>query len=193
MASNGVMVKAVIVLSGVLVLGASAGWAQPATPVAKLDLNQLTGAWYEIAHLPVKSEKHCVADGRLLYALGDKPGRFQMVSSCRMKDGYIDVRNNNGRVADKSGDGKMKVATLWPLSRKYWVLALGPENGWALVGTPNHKSMWILSRTEMKPETLNEVKAKASSEGYDLGKLIVVPGWHGTPLTPEIPVKSSND
>jgi len=193
MASNGGMVKAGIVWCGALLLGVSSAWGQSAAPVAKLELKQLTGAWYEIAHLPVKQEKHCVADGRLLYALGDKPGRFQMVSSCRMKDGYIDVRNSNGRVADKSGDGKLKVATLWPLSRKYWVLALGPENGWALVGTPNHKSLWILSRTEMKPELLDQVKSKASSEGYDLGKLIVVPGWHGTPLTPEIPVKSSND
>ncbi len=81
----------------------------------------------------------------------------------------------SGKVADTLGDGKLKVSYLWPFSQKYWVLAVGPEYTWALVGNPNHKELWVLSRTEtMNPEMLEEIKSKAAAEGFEGAKLIQV-------------------
>ena len=153
--------------------GAAGG--QTATAVPQLDLNRYMGSWYMVARLPDKREKACIGGALVLYAAGEKAGRFQMVTSCQTKGNNVDAHNASGKVADKLGDGKLKVSYLWPFTHKYWVLAVGPAYEWALVGNPNHKELWVLSRTEvMKPEVLEEVEGKASAEGFDRGKLVKV-------------------
>jgi apolipoprotein D and lipocalin family protein len=163
-----------VLAMGLLIPGLVQAEAQAVSPVPKLDLKRFSGAWYEMALYPNKKEKKCVSDGVVLYALGDKPGRLQVVTSCMLKGGATDVRNANGKLADKSGDGKLKVSYLWPFSTKYWVLATGPEYEWVVVGSPDHKLLWILSRTAvMKAETMDEAKAKAGAMGFDTAKLVV--------------------
>jgi apolipoprotein D and lipocalin family protein len=172
------MVKQVLGLVAALMLaGMAAGQSVSAVP--KLDMNKLMGSWYEVARLPDKLEKHCVSEGMVLYALGDKPNRFQMVTSCAMKDGIPNAWNASGKAANKRGDGQMKVTYVWPFSAKYWVLATGPEFEWVLVGSPNHKALWVLSRTAaMKPEVLAEIQGKAAAEGFNMAKLMMVSQRH---------------
>ena len=152
--------------------------AQAPTPVPKLDLNRLTGTWYELYHLPSKAEKKCVSDASVLYALGDKPGRIQIVFTCLLKDGASNVQNKDGRLADKAGDGKLKIPGFLPyfLAKKYWVLATGPDYEWALVGSPNHKSLSILSRSQtLPPATLSDIQSRAAAQGFPVARLIQVP------------------
>src|ERR1700736_3276298 len=93
---------------------------QTVTPVPKLDLDRTMGTWYELARFPVKREKPCVSDELVLYARGDKRNSFQIVTSCRIKDNdNTDSWNANGRMPN-SGDGALKVRTIWPFSAKYW-------------------------------------------------------------------------
>jgi len=173
------MTKRVLAMGGLGAMGlglAGLAGGQTVAAVPALDLNRYTGTWYEVARYPNKAEKHCVSDAVMLYALADKAKKFQVVSSCATKDGYRNVRNGNGKRADKSEDGRLKVSYSWPFSSKYWVLAIDPEySEWALVGNPNRKTLWVLSRTgAMRPEVLAEVEAKASAEGFDAAKLVRV-------------------
>ena len=162
------------VMGCLLGMGGATG-AQTVTAVPQLDLNRYMGSWYMVARLPDKREKQCIGGALVLYAIGEKAGRFQMVTSCQTKGDNVDAHNASGKVADKAGDGKLKVSYLWPFSQKYWVLAVGSEYAWALVGNPNHKELWVLSRTEtMKSEVLDEVEGKAAAEGYDRGKMVRV-------------------
>ncbi len=148
---------------------------QTVTAVPKLDLKQFMGTWHEVARYPNKAEKQCVSDAVQLFAERYKANQFTIVSNCQTTTGPSDASNHNGK-ADKSGNGMLKVTTIWPFSRKLWVLALEPNYEWALVGSPNHKSLWILSRTAvMKPEVLAEIEAKAAAEGFDTSKLIPFP------------------
>jgi apolipoprotein D and lipocalin family protein len=167
---------ACLMMACVLLVGAREVRGQSVTAVPQFDLNRFTGTWYEMARLPNGREKECVSDVFELIALGDKPHTFQVVLSCMTKGGYTDARNANGKPQDKkSPDGRLKVSYLWPFSSKYWVLALGPKYEWALVGNPNHKELWLLSRTKtMMPEVLAEVEAKAAAEGFPVGKMVVV-------------------
>lgn len=161
-------------LSGLLCL-TSAGLGQTVTAVPKLDLNRYMGSWYEIARLPDKKEKQCVGGALVLYAAGEKAGRFQVVSSCQTKGNNVEARNASGKVADKAGDGQLKISYLWPFSQKYWVLAVGPEYEWALVGSPDHKTLWILSRTEkMAPEVLLDLEGRAATAGFNRSKIVMV-------------------
>ncbi len=111
----------------------------------------------------------------MLFALGDKANHIQLVTSCKTKAGYTDARNADGKAQDKLGDGKLKLG-IWPFSRKYWVLATEPDYQWSLVGSPNHKTLWIYSRKPvMSPDVLAEVRAKAASQGFALDKLVMTP------------------
>jgi apolipoprotein D and lipocalin family protein len=112
----------------------------------------------------------------VLYAEGDKPGRFQFVAACQRRDASTDSINKTGRAEDKSGDGHLQLRLFWPFWTKYWVFAVGPDYEWALVGTPNHKQLWVLSRqTTLPAEVLAGIRTRAAGEGFDPAKLVMTP------------------
>ena len=152
--------------------GLAAG--QSVTPVPSLDVKQFMGAWFEVARLPNKAEKGCLSDGMVLYALGSKKGSFEMGTFCKVKQGNTNDIEANGKL-DKHGSGRLGLTHLLFLHRPYWVLATGPDFQWALVGTPNHKSLWILSKTaKLPPDVYASIVSQANAEGFHTAKLISV-------------------
>jgi apolipoprotein D and lipocalin family protein len=149
--------------------------AQAATPVAKLDPKQLIGTYYVIARLPIKRQKACVGNELVLYALGDKARSVQIVTTCQVKRDSTDAWSSSGRF-DESGAGRIGIPFYFVFAKKYWIIGLAPDATWAIAGTPNHKSLWLLSGTSTMPsETLAQLKSIASAQGYDTAKLITIP------------------
>ncbi len=148
--------------------------AQPSTPVGGFELDRLTGGWYEVARLPNRRERSCVSDNMVLYALGDKRNTIQIVTSCEIKGGNSDAWNDKGKTSP-TAPGHLKLSRLLLFSSKYWVLAIGDDYQWALVGSPNHKSLWLLTRAaKPDPQTIASIQAKAGALGFDTSKLIHV-------------------
>ncbi len=177
---SGTWKKLAALLLAVALLPCGAGQAsgQTVSAIPKLDLDKFMGTWYEIARLPNKTERHCVSHVQVLFALGDKKGTFQMGTSCTLKDGMPDDYDNSGKL-DKLHDGKLKLGILPLFTSPYWVLATGPDYEWALVGTPKHKTLWILSRnTTLDGGTLNQIKSIATAQGFDLAKLVTPSQGH---------------
>ena len=144
---------------------------QRASAIPSLDLDKLTGTWYQIAKLPTKAEKNCLSDGTVLYALNNKRDTFQIGTFCTVKGGDQDSRTASGKM-DKVRDGRLKISRLAVLTRPYWVLAADPDYDWALTGTPNHKSLWVLARhTTLPPEIVREVEGIAAAQGFPVAKL----------------------
>ena len=55
----------------------------------------------------------------------------------------------------------------------YWVLRIDEEYRTALIGGPNRKYLWLLSRTpDLDAATRDDFLATARGQGYDLGELI---------------------
>jgi len=158
------LLRSTTILLVCLVSTSSRAAAQSATAVPKLDPDRLIATYYEIARYPIRREKPCLGNGMVLYALGDKKNSLQIVTTCLVKDDNSGWWNSAGKF-DKSGDGKIKLSWIWPFTHKYWVLGLAPDYTWALVGTPNHKSLWILS----------EIESKAAAQGFNPAKLIKIP------------------
>ena len=145
---------------------------QGVTAVSTFDLNRYMGVWFQVARLPVKAQKRCVSDDMVLYALGDKSNSFQVGISCQQKNGAPDTWDMAGKMDKKTMDGRLKLSHLVLFSTKYWVLATGPNYEWALVGSPNHKTLWVLSRTvSLDPQIVTQIEAKASAEGFNTAKL----------------------
>lgn len=58
----------------------------------------------------------------------------------------------------------------------YWILGLGPDCEWALVGEPSREYLWILSRTRhIEPGKFEEIIDRLPALGYDAGKLLTTP------------------
>jgi apolipoprotein D and lipocalin family protein len=161
-------------LLSALIAAAMPAAGQTASAVPKLDPNHLLGTYYVIARYPIKRERQCLGDELVLFALGDKKRSIQIVTSCRMKADNSIGWNASGRLS-KEGDGKIKLAWIWPFTTKYWILDLAPDAGWALVGSPNRKSLCILSRTStLSPEARAGIESTAIAQGFHTAKLIQI-------------------
>ena len=165
-----------------LCLGAGASAVQAAEPVAsvpQLDLSRYAGQWHEIAHLPMFFQRQCVGDITARYSL-DGPGKIGVLNACRTKDGNMDQSTGVARpVEGHPGRLQVRFAPDWlswlPMVwADYWVIALDPEYQWAMVGEPDRKYLWILSREPtMYRAQFEQLKAKAEAMGYDLKPLVM--------------------
>lgn len=153
---------------------------EPAT-VASIDLPRYLGTWFEIARLPMRHEPADFTDITAHYSLQD--------------DGGIRVRNRalNGKgereesigeaSAVDTGNSKLEVTFLpeglrWiPFTKgDYWVLKIDPDYTTALVGSPDRKYLWLLSRQPHLDEaTTQAYLAHARQQGFDLDDLIQTP------------------
>jgi apolipoprotein D and lipocalin family protein len=75
-------------------------------------------------------------------------------------------------VVEGSDNARLKVSFFWPFKSDYWVIGLDPDYRWAVVGNPNRKYLWLLSRTPQLPKPLLDAAlASASAQGFDLSQL----------------------
>jgi apolipoprotein D and lipocalin family protein len=149
-------------------LGAARAASEPAAlpTVAALDLQRYAGAWYEIALLPNRFQKACVADTQARYRLeGD---RVEVINRCRTAKGEVDRTAGHAKVVDGSANAKLKVTFFWPFYGNYWVLDLDPEYSHVLIGEPSRKYAWVLSRTpQMDEVALQKLLDRAAELGFE--------------------------
>jgi len=161
-------------LTRLLVLAAAALCAAPPAiaenpplpTVASVDLARYAGAWYEIALLPNRFQKQCVADTQARYRLDGE--RVEVINRCRMADGRVDDIKGHAKVVEGSGNAKLRVTFFWPFYGDYWVLALDPEYRQVLVGAPNRNYAWVLSRTpQLDDSALEALLDRAAALGFN--------------------------
>jgi apolipoprotein D and lipocalin family protein len=167
-------------LALLLPLASLAHGAEPVRAVAALDIDRYAGQWHEIAHLPVSFQKKCVGDITATYGLRSD-GRISVLNGCRVEDGTrIQAEGVARPVKGEPGQLEVRFAPDWlswvPLVwADYWVIALDPDYQWAVVGEPDRKYLWILSRSpSMQRGQFEALKARAEAMGYDLAPLKVL-------------------
>lgn len=141
--------------------------------VASVDIDRYLGTWYEIARYPNSFQEGCVAT-KASYSLRPD-GRIRVVNECRQGslDGKLRRAEAKAWVADPSTRAKLKVQFFWPFRGDYWIIDLGENYEYAVVGHPQRKYLWILSRTPtMDPGLYEAIVEKIRVAGYDPGRLI---------------------
>jgi apolipoprotein D and lipocalin family protein len=138
--------------------------------VAAVDLQRYAGRWFEIGSFPMYFQRQCLGDTTAEYAL--KPdGEVSVTNRCRTESGF-DEAQGTAWPAQAGNNARLKVSFFWPFRSDYWVIGLDPDYRWAVVGNPNRKYLWILSRTPDLPQPLLDAALKAATaQGYDLGQL----------------------
>jgi apolipoprotein D and lipocalin family protein len=140
--------------------------------VKKVDLNKYIGLWYEIAKIPNSFQDQCAYGTTAEYKIDDD-GDIVVTNSCYEKDGNLDVADGLAKVVDKKTNSKLEVSFvsffgIRPFWGDYWIIGLDENYQWAVVGTPNRKYGWILSRTPSLPETtMKEIFSLLKSQNYN--------------------------
>jgi apolipoprotein D and lipocalin family protein len=145
----------------------------PLEVVPYVDLNRYTGIWYEIARYPNKFQTGCVIS-RAIYTLRDD-GKLSVLNECNEEANDDKVRSAKGtaRVVDKKSNAKLKVSFFWPFSGDYWIIDLGKDYEYAVIGHPDRKYLWILSRSQIMDESVYEVILnRLKEQNYDTSMLI---------------------
>ena len=145
----------------------------PLKVVDKVDVQRYLGKWYEIALLPNSFEKGCNCT-TAEYSLIDST-TIRVINSCRKDSvkGGVDKANGKAFVVEGSNNAKLRVQFFWPFRGDYWIIDLDKENySYAVVGAPNRKYLWILSRKPKMDEVLyNTLIEKCKAKGFDVNKL----------------------
>jgi apolipoprotein D and lipocalin family protein len=143
--------------------------------VPHVDLNSYAGRWYEIARLPNRFEKKCAGSVTAIYRLKDN-GKVEVVNRCRKSSGDYTTATGKAKVVDKTTNAKLKVTFFWPFYGDYWILDLGENYEYAVVGAPNRKYLWILSRNREMDESLyRTLLAKMAARGFKTEQMIKTP------------------
>ena len=138
--------------------------------VPHVELKKYSGKWYEIAHLPARFQEGC-NDTTATYTLSED-GSISVLNECR-RNGKAKQAKGKAKVVDKNSGAKLKVTFFWPFYGDYWIMKLGNDYEYAVVGTPNRKYLWILSRTpHMDAELFSQLTESAKSQGFDVHSLI---------------------
>ncbi|MGE5680060.1 MAG: lipocalin family protein [Bacillota bacterium] len=148
---------------------------KPLQTVKSVDLKRYAGLWYEIAKIPNRFQKSCTGNTTAEYLLRDD-GRINVKNSCANADGKREVTEGVAKVVENSNNTKLEVSFfsvlgIRPFWGDYWVIGLDDNYQYAVVGDPDRKYGWILSRTKVLSEkNLKEALSILKQKGYDVNR-----------------------
>ncbi len=147
--------------------------------VDRVDIERYMGKWYSIASIPQVFTKPCAGGTTAFYTLLDN-GLVKVENACYKSDGSVSGVEGRAWVVDKETNARLKVSFI-PFIRidflagDYWIIDLGPDYEYAVVGHPERKYGWILSRTkELPQEVLDGIVERLEDQGYDFSDFKMV-------------------
>lgn len=150
----------------------------PPKTVDHVDFKRYQGKWYELARLPMYFQRDC-AQSEAHYNLR-ADGSVGVLNRCRKLDGEWKEASGSAMPQVPGKTDKLWVTfDNWfmklPGAPKgnYWVLYVSSDYQTALVGNPDRKYLWLLSRTPTLPAVEREsLLARARQQGYDTTRLV---------------------
>ena len=180
--------KRIITLSFIVILATLSPFAQsgdrlPVKTVPSVDLNKYAGQWYEIAKYPNKFQDQCVGNIIATYR-PQGAGKIEVLNRCLKKDGTVDDAKGAAKLnQDDKSNAKLKVrfapgfiSWLPQVWADYWVIDLADDYSYSVVGTPDRKYFWILSRKpSIDDGTYQSILRRAEQQGFVPAKVVKTP------------------
>jgi len=146
------------------------------TTVPHVDLTRYAGDWYVFAHIPYALEKGKV--GSL--------DRYVMRPDGKMDNIFLFRRGNLAApleqwkgvawVHNRETNAEWRVQFIWPFRVPYLIIDLDPDYQWSVVGYPDRKLAWVLSRKPVLDEAAYQaILKRMAAQGYDPAALAKVP------------------
>ena len=141
--------------------------------VQDFDVSRYLGLWYEIGSIPQSFQKGCTGTTAEYSLINENTVR--VVNRCFQDslDGELRVAHGKAKIPDLSVPSKLKVSFFWPFSGAYWVIELGNNYEYAVVGHPSRNYLWVLSRTpQMDDVQYQEILERQAAKGYDISRVV---------------------
>ncbi|MDD5107751.1 MAG: lipocalin family protein [Desulfuromonadaceae bacterium] len=147
----------------------------PLVTVSKVDLTRYMGVWYEIARFDHFFQKGCIGSTASYALLPD--GEIEVINRC------TDEKDNSPREAkgrawsvEPDGNARLKVSFFWPFRTDYWIIDLGENYEYAVVGAPSRQYLWIMARKpEMGEAVYQKILGLVTKQGFPIGRLVRKP------------------
>ncbi len=170
---HGFVSRAVIAAFAVLVLACG---SEPALDVASnVDLSRFQGKWYEIARLPRATQTDC--HGTTAFYQQAPDGTLSLVNQCNVGSptGPLRTVAMTATIADTSTPAKLTL-DVGGYTGDYWILEVGSDYDYAVIGHPSRLYLWILSRTpSLDPTTVQGILDRATANHFDTAQLLYTP------------------
>jgi len=140
--------------------------------VEYVDVARYMGTWFEIAKFPQRFEKGLVGVTANYTLLPN--GKVRVLNRGYKEDfnGKLKTAKGKAWVIDTATNAKPKVSFFWPFAGNYWILELGKDYEYVVVGDESRKYLWILSRTPQMDEAVyDELLKRVQDKGFDISKL----------------------
>lgn len=160
----------VLAVSGCGVIGSL---LDPPNVVSSVDLTRYVGKWYEIARYPTPFQEGCASSTADYAAKPD--GTINVFNTCLGTDGSIvSTIEGTATVVDSTTNAKLTVTFPGvPFPGGYWIIDLGADYEYAVVGDPARFTLFILSRTPtLEQSVLDGILSRLPAQGYDPERLI---------------------
>ncbi|SDO44144.1 lipocalin family protein [Lentzea jiangxiensis] len=144
-------------------------------PVRSVDLERYQGRWVQVAAIPQPFQAQCARNDNAVYTLLPQ-GQVQVVNSCTRADGGTTSLEGRARRESPGSTSKLQVSFVrttegWNFDRPgtYWVIGLDRDYRWAVVGAPDRRSGFVLSRTPApSKKDIAGMTTALLRNGYDL-------------------------
>lgn len=141
-------------------------------PVENMDMNRYAGVWYSLYSIPTFFDKN-TRETTGHYTWSNK-GYYEVVTTYK-KGEDADIHSVKSKVFPVEGasKGELKAQFIWPYKVDYWVIELAADYSYVVVGHPDYKYLFIMSRKPgMSPQLYNEIVARCKAKGYPVEKLV---------------------
>lgn len=136
-------------------------------------ISRYAGLWYEIATIPQVFQAGCNCT-TAEYAATSNPNEISVTNKCNLfsSNGFVNNIEGSATIVSGSGNAKLLVSFFGFGGADYWIIDLDEDYQWAVVGSPDKQTFWILSRTRTIDQSLYQILLqKWGVRGYDISKV----------------------
>ena len=140
-----------------------------------VDLSKMQGKWYEIARLPRTTQTDC--HGTTAFYSQNADGSMNLVNQCNVggPSGPLNTVAMSATVPDAKVQAKLAL-NVGGYTGDYWILEVGANYEYVVVGHPSRLYLWVLSRTStLDSTTMQGILDRAKSAQFDTSQLLYTP------------------
>ena len=169
------MKRAAVSTVALVALMAGCGADPPLDVAPNVDLSRFQGKWYEIAKLPRATQTDC--NGTTAFYTLTSDGSLNLVNQCNVggPNGALNTVAMTATAPDKTVPAKLALEVSG-FSGDYWILEVGPNYEYAVVGHPSRSYLWILSRAPtLDTGTTTGILSRAQANQFDTSRIEYTP------------------
>jgi apolipoprotein D and lipocalin family protein len=144
--------------------------------VEYVDIDKFMGDWYVIGVIPNFIEKTAVNGIESYTRKSENEIGIQYTFSRGQLGEKVKRLTAKAEIFNSDSNAEWRVQFFWPVKFPYLIIELAEDYSYTVIGVPNRKYVWIMSRNSSMDEVLyDEILVRLQDIGYDISKIKKMP------------------